>query len=118
MRSRTTTPFLLLLLLTAASLPTQLLAADTLSTTGLSSCQTNSTIQVTTLDLSFDRSTSTVTFDAAGESDIVQNVTAAIDVSVYGVSVYNNSFNPCDSGTYVEMLCPGTLIPLLKLAPR
>lgn len=104
-----------LLLLASSLLPTRLLAANVLTTTGFTSCQSNSTITVSTLDVSFDKDTATVTFNAAGTNNVVQNVTASIVVSVYGKQIYTNSFNPCDGSTYVEMLCPGGLAWLLQI---
>jgi len=109
MKTRHITRFLSPILLALSSLPARALAANVLTTSSFSSCQDNSTIQVTALDVSFDRDTATVTFNAAGTNDAVQNVTATLTVSVYGKQVYTNSFNPCDGSTYVEMLCPGGL---------
>jgi len=94
-------------LLLLSSLATLTHAANILSTSGFSTCQANSTIEVTALDVTFDQDTAMVTFNAAGTNSMVQNVTAEVTVSVYGKQVYHNSFNPCDDGTYIEMLCPG-----------
>ncbi|KAF3762384.1 putative Flc2 FAD transporter, partial [Cryphonectria parasitica EP155] len=48
----------------------------------------------------------TVTFDLSGTSTVEQNVTAQLNVTAYGYSVYSSSFNPCEATTYVEQLCP------------
>ncbi|RJE25928.1 DUF907 domain-containing protein [Aspergillus sclerotialis] len=86
--------------------PTCILAADTLSTSGFSSCSTNSDIQVKKLDISYTRSTRQVTFDVAGTSEKEQNVTASLVVYAYGNEVYSKDFNPCSSDNYIEQLCP------------
>lgn len=64
-------------------------------------------IEVTAMDVQYDRSSKRVTFDVAGKSSQSQNVTAKIVVTAYGQQVYSNSFDPCDSGTHVAQLCPG-----------
>ena len=56
----------------------------------------------------------TVTFNVAGTSKEAMNVTAVLNVTAYGTSVYSNSFNPCDASTFVSQLCPGTLAFLMK----
>lgn len=94
--------------------PTQILAADTLSTSGFSSCSANSTIQVKKLDISYTRSTREVVFDVSGTNEKEQNVTASLTVYAYGNEVYSKDFNPCSTDNYIEQLCPGeSLIPLL-----
>lgn len=95
--------------------PTQILAADTLSTSGFSSCSTDSAIEVKKLDISYTRSTREVTFDVAGTNEKEQNVTASLTVFAYGNEVYSKDFNPCSSDNYIEQLCPGN--PFLSL-PR
>lgn len=97
-------------------LPTQILAADTLSTNGFTSCSANSTIQVKKLDISYTRSTREVTFDISGTNEKEQNVTASLTVYAYGNEVYSKDFNPCSSDNYIEQLCPGrSLLSLLSL---
>lgn len=94
-----------------ATLPVRVLANDILSTEGFTSCVDNPTIKVTALNITYNRNTRVVDFNAAGVSTQVQNVTAFLTVSAYGIPVYNNSFNPCDQSTFVKQLCPG--MPLL-----
>ncbi|KAG4028273.1 hypothetical protein MFRU_023g01080 [Monilinia fructicola] len=88
------------------TLPGRVLAAQTLTTTGYTSCLADSTITVQKMAVTYDNDAKTVTFDVAGSSSKSQNVTAKVDVTAYGISVYSNTFNPCDSSTYVSQLCP------------
>lgn len=84
------------------------LAADIISTNGFSNCQKgDSTIQVHNVDIAFDRSTNTITFDVSGTSQISQDVTASLIVEAYGIKVYNQTFDPCAEDTKVDQLCPG-----------
>lgn len=59
------------------------------------------------MDITYDSDAGTVTFDVAGTSLATMNVTATLNVTAYGISVYSNTFNPCSTSTYVEELCPG-----------
>ncbi|KAK3657625.1 hypothetical protein LTR56_002400 [Elasticomyces elasticus] len=85
-------------------LPVGVLGGNILSTTGFSSCMNNGTVKVEKLDVSYDKNTRVLTFDVAGTSDIVQNVTATLLVSAYGKQVYTKEFNPCDTG--MPEMCP------------
>ena len=85
----------------------QALAADTLSTKGFQTCLTDSTIQVTALDVTYTRSTRNVVFNLAGTNSKEQNVTATLTVTAYGHQLYSNSFNPCGDKVHVDKLCPG-----------
>ncbi|THX02103.1 TRP-domain-containing protein [Aureobasidium pullulans] len=89
-----------------SALPARVLGGDILSTQGYSLCSSDPTIQVQALDIQYDRSTNQVVFNVAGSSSISQKVKAKILVTAYGRQVYEKSFNPCDSDTYVEQLCP------------
>ncbi|KAG8532608.1 uncharacterized protein KY384_002485 [Bacidia gigantensis] len=82
------------------------LATDILKTSGFETCTDNGTITVQKLDISFNRATRQVEFDVAGKSMEEQKVTATLSVSAYGKEVYKKDFNPCDSATKVEQLCP------------
>jgi hypothetical protein len=95
------------LALTVAALAGGVLGADVLQTTGFSNCNGNTEITVRTADISYDNSNKLVTFDVAGTSSRVQNVTAELNVTAYGQQIYTNSFNPCDAATFVDQLCPG-----------
>ncbi|KAL8972870.1 MAG: hypothetical protein Q9183_000297 [Haloplaca sp. 2 TL-2023] len=94
------------LLFAVGFVPAHVLAADVLKTSGFTSCLDNSDIKVTKLDVEYDRSKSSITFDVAGTSAKIQNVTASLTVTAYGKEVYTKDFNPCDTDTYVEDLCP------------
>ena len=86
-------------------------ATDIISTDGFSNCgSSDNTIEVQNVDISFDRTTNTITFDVAGTSKISQDVTASLLVTAYGVSVYNQTFDPCADSTKVDQLCPGKLL--------
>ncbi|KNG82359.1 hypothetical protein ANOM_009731 [Aspergillus nomiae NRRL 13137] len=82
------------------------LAADTLSTNGISTCLTGAEIQVQKLDVTYTRSTRVVVFDVAGTNAKQQNVTASLSVYAYGNEIYSKSFDPCGSENHVEELCP------------
>ena len=94
-------------LLFLGTLPGRVLADQILKTSGFSTCLSGSNITVQNLDIEYNNDDKTVTFNVAGTSTSVQNVTAQLNVTAYGISVYQNSFNPCDPSTYVEQLCPG-----------
>lgn len=104
------------LLLASTALIQTALSADVLTTDGFTNCNNgSSTIDVEKVDITFDKSTSQVTFDVAGSSSEQQYVTASLVVLAYGVQVYANSFDPCDSSTKVDQLCPGMGASLLTL---
>ena len=75
----------------------------------------DSDITVTTLSIQYDRTTHQVTFDVAGTSSKVENVTAALYVTAYGKQVYQKTFNPCDESSKVDQLCPGWFLATDKL---
>ncbi|OJJ04570.1 hypothetical protein ASPVEDRAFT_44084 [Aspergillus versicolor CBS 583.65] len=89
-----------------ALLPARSYAADTLRTGSLSTCLTDSDIQVQKLDIDFSRSTKKITFDVAGTNTKEQNVTATLSVTAYGNEVYTKEFDPCDNANHVDQLCP------------
>lgn len=93
-----------------AALTVTVSANDVLKTTGFTTCMANSDITVTALDIQYDRTTQQITFDVAGSSSKVENVTAALYVTAYGKQVYQKSFNPCDEGSKVDQLCPGEFL--------
>ena len=86
---------------------TTVLGNDILQTSGFTTCLDNSEINVTALNIQYDRSTQQITFDVAGNSQKEQNVTASLYVTAYGKQVYQKDFNPCDDATKVVQLCPG-----------
>lgn len=93
--------------LATAALTRGALATSVLQTSGFTNCQTDSSIQVNNVDIKYDKSAETVTFDVSGTSSIEQKVMATLNVTAYGFSVYSNTFNPCDNSTFVQQLCPG-----------
>ncbi|RMZ80937.1 hypothetical protein DV737_g2785, partial [Chaetothyriales sp. CBS 132003] len=96
----------LILLAASSLLAAPAIAADILKTSGFTDCGGDSTINVDQVDISFDRSNDTVTFDVSGTSTKEQNVTADLIVTAYGIEVYSKSFDPCDESTKVDQLCP------------
>lgn len=97
-------------LLALSTLPVRVLCGDVLSTDGFTLCYDDPTIQITAMSVTFDRTTSLVTYNIQGSSSQAQNVTAKVTVTAYGSDLYSKEFNPCDSGNYVEALCPGRSI--------
>ena len=90
---------------TLALLPT-VLGGQILQTNGFSTCGGDSSIKVNNVDISFDRSTSAVTFDVSGSSKESQDVVATLIISAYGKQIYSDTFDPCASDTHVAQLCP------------
>lgn len=101
--------FSVLSLLLLSTLPASVLATQILQTHGFTTCLTQSTITVNAVNIEYDNGNQSVTFDVSGTSTEVQNVTAVLNVTAYGVSVYSNSFNPCATTTFVAELCPGQI---------
>ena len=91
----------------ALALLTGVLADDILETAGFNNCNSTAPITVEKINISYNNSNQTVTFDIAGTSSQVQNVTAVVDVTAYGQQIYSNTFDPCDEDTFMEQLCPG-----------
>ena len=97
-------PSISLLLLGALS--ARVLADQILKTSGFSTCLAGSDITVQNVDIEYNNDNKTVTFNVAGTSTKVQNVTAQLNVTAYGKQLYQNSFDPCDASTFVSQLCP------------
>ncbi|RMZ91547.1 hypothetical protein DV736_g1200, partial [Chaetothyriales sp. CBS 134916] len=95
-----------LILLAASSLLAPVIATSILKTNGFTDCGGDSTVKINKVDISFDRSNNTITFDVSGSSTKEQDVTANLIVTAYGIQVYNNSFDPCADSTKVDQLCP------------
>lgn len=96
----------LLFLLALTILPVRVLGTQILQTSGFSSCKDDSPVTVNVVDIKYDNDNQTVVFNVAGSSSKAVNVTATLNVTAYGNSVYSNSFNPCDRSTFVSQLCP------------
>jgi len=94
-------------LLFFSALPARVLGGDILKTSGFTTCLASSTVTVDKLDVQYDRSVNTVTFDVSGSSSKEQNVTASLTVTAYGKQVYQKDFDPCAEDTKVQQLCPG-----------
>ena len=100
-------------ILPLAALAVTVSANDVLKTTGFTTCMSNSDITVTALNIQYDRTTQQITFDVAGTSSKVENVTAALYVTAYGKQVYQKTFNPCEEDSKVDQLCPGECLTLV-----
>ncbi|KAH7163127.1 hypothetical protein B0J13DRAFT_30322 [Dactylonectria estremocensis] len=85
---------------------TGVLGSNVLETSGFSDCGSEDGISVKTLDLKYDEDSQTVVFNLAGYSNKERNVSAALSVIAYGNEVYQTSFNPCKTDTYIQQLCP------------
>ena len=94
-------------LLALGTLPASVAGTQILKTSGFSTCLDNSNLTVNTVDIQYNNENKTVSFNVAGSSTVAMNVTAVLNVTAYGNSVYSNSFNPCDATTFVSQLCPG-----------
>ncbi|KAJ1333299.1 Transient receptor potential (TRP) ion channel [Microdochium nivale] len=90
----------------SALLVAQVTADDILTTSGFTNCNSTSDISVDKVDVSYNAAAKTVTFDLAGSSNKVQNVTATLRVTAYGQEVFSQTFEPCDPATFVAQLCP------------
>ncbi|KAJ5653576.1 hypothetical protein N7490_000579 [Penicillium lividum] len=82
------------------------LATDTLSTKGFDLCLTDSSIDITDLDITYTRSTRELVFELAGTSSEEQTITAELTVTAYGTQIYSESFKPCGDKVHVASLCP------------
>lgn len=100
--------------LAGAALANGVLAMDVLETVGFTICNDQASVSVQRVDIKYLHNDRTITFDVAGTSKQVQNVTAVLSVTAYGHDIFSNSFNPCNQETFVEQLCPGTSPSLLQ----
>ncbi|KAA8650006.1 hypothetical protein EYZ11_005010 [Aspergillus tanneri] len=98
--------FLRLTLLVLSLWPARIIAADTLSTDGVSTCLDGSDIEVKKMHITYTGSTREVVFDVSGTNKKVQNVTASLEVFAYGNKVYTKDFNPCSADNHIAQLCP------------
>ncbi len=93
----------------AAALASRALGDQILVTTGFTTCDSDDSVEVQRVEITYNNDAKTITFDVAGMSKSVQNITAALTIRAYGQDVYTKSFNPCDSDSYMADLCPGKL---------
>ncbi|KAK4181621.1 putative flavin carrier protein precursor [Triangularia setosa] len=82
------------------------LGADILETVGFSNCNGTAAVSVQRVNIKYNNEDKSVTFDVAGSSSQIQNVTAVLNVTAYGQNIYSNAFDPCDAATFVDQLCP------------
>jgi len=93
-------------LLVLGNLPRAVLGEQILQTQGFASCLANGDISVQKSDVKYDNDKKVVTFDLAGTSMKSQKIQVELQVTAYGIVVYKNTFNPCDTSTSVPQLCP------------
>jgi hypothetical protein len=92
--------------LATAALARGVVSSQILQTSGFTDCaSSNSTVSVQNVDIEYNNDNETVTFNVAGTSTKIQNVTAVLNVTAYGNQIYSNTFDPCATG--VTQLCPG-----------
>lgn len=80
------------------------LAADILESESLESCQANSGFTATLFEVAFTPNNNSIAFDVVAVSTISGNVSAEIDVTVYGYSILQRTLNPCELD--LTGLCP------------
>ncbi|GAB7358718.1 hypothetical protein MBLNU230_g3947t1 [Neophaeotheca triangularis] len=102
MRPTTITTLLTSLLL--ALLPATASAERLLRSSSLNRCQEDSQFSATLFDVVFTPSNGTLAFDVVGVSGIEGNVTIELVVFAYGLDVFHEVINPCD--TDLQGLCP------------
>lgn len=101
--------------LCAAALASSALADQILVTSGFTNCDSDDTVEVNKVDITYNNDAKMIDFDIAGTSKSRQNVTASLVVRAYGKDVYSNNFNPCEEEYYVQSLCPGKSTPQFPL---
>ncbi|KAI1825555.1 TRP-domain-containing protein [Xylaria intraflava] len=89
-----------------AFVATGVLGHEILATNGFTNCDNNSDIIVDDVDIRYDNDDKTLTFNVAGTSNKIENVTAKLTVTAFGQDVYANAFDPCEPATFVKQLCP------------
>lgn len=92
--------------LAASTWATGVLGDNILKMSGFNNCGGESDIKVERVEISFNNDKKLLTFDVAGTNGKAQNVSANLDVTAYGSSVFKYSFNPCADDTFIEQLCP------------
>lgn len=97
-------PITLLIGFLAAFLPSAYAAERELSTSSLTTCQSNSSFSATLFDVTYTPSNGTLAFDIVGVSTITGNVTIEFLVFAYGLQIFKLSKSPCDLG--LTGMCP------------
>lgn len=80
-------------------------AENMLSSTSLNPCQANNHFSATLFDVVFTPDNGTLTWDINGVSTLTGNVSIEMSVIAYGLNVFSNTINPCESSELVGM-CP------------
>jgi hypothetical protein len=76
-----------------------------LTSSSLNPCMSNSNFSATLFDVAFTPGNRTLNFDVIGVSSITGNVTIDLAVFAYGLQVYTQTIDPCDSED-LSGLCP------------
>ncbi len=72
----------------------------------LNQCQEKSSFSASLFHVLFTPDNNTLAFNIVGVSDISGNVTAELQVIVYGHKAISEVLNPCDRGEDLKGLCP------------
>ena len=86
-------------------------AEQYLSSSSLSSCQSNSSFSATLFDVVFTPSNGSLEFDIVGTSTISGNVSILIIANVYGLQAYKQTLDPCSEG--LLGMCPMSSGPIV-----
>ncbi|KJY01732.1 DUF907 domain-containing protein [Zymoseptoria brevis] len=76
-----------------------------LTSTSLNPCMSNSSFSATLFDVAFTPGNRTLNFDVVGVSSVTGNVSINIEVYAYGLKVFQQNVDPCDSDD-LKGLCP------------
>jgi hypothetical protein len=80
-------------------------AENMLTSSSLNPCQSNSSFSATLFDVTFTPSNGTFQWNINGVSTINGNVTIGVKALAYGLNIYSDTINPCES-TELRGLCP------------
>jgi len=72
----------------------------------LGNCLPGSAVTVEALQINFDYGSRTIDFTIAGTSTETLNVTAYLNLLVYGKDISATPLNPCEKDSFVSALCP------------
>jgi len=72
----------------------------------LGNCLPDSAVTVEALHIKFDYGSRTINFTIAGTSTETLNVTANLNLLVYGKNISATQLDPCSNDSFVSALCP------------
>ena len=95
------------LLLLAAALPfAHAVDNRKIESRSLNPCQANTSISATLFNVAFTPNNRSLDFDIEFVSTVSGNVTAELELLVYGYSAMKEPLNPCDKKNNIEGMCP------------